>query len=132
MGILDDAFAGSDGLANVLISSLGGTALFETVLVEEYREDTDHTHREYSRQVLPFVIEQEAVSSTAVTGGGNGGLIGSETLYVGIVPAANIDVPPKPLKTIIHDRRVRYQVVKVEPSYVGNTPVIYRMTLRRL
>ena len=134
MGVLDDVFAGSGGLANTLIDLLGGEAVFETVTEETYDEETDRTHQEVVRQILPFVIEgvSDSSNATSVPGGGNGGLTGTGSVYTGTVPAANLDAVPRPLKTVIRDRRARYQVIRVEPVFVGNIPVAYRLTMRRL
>ena len=134
MGALDEAFAGTDGLANSLIDLLGGEALFETVLGEEYNEETDRTYKDIRRQRLPFVIETVSNSSGAgsVPNGESGGLVQNQHLYTGTVPAANLDVVPRPLKTVIRQGRERFQVVTVEPTFVGDTPVIYRLTMRRL
>ena len=134
MGALDEAFAGTDGLANALIDLLGGETLFETVLGEEYNEETDRTYKDIRRQRLPFVIESVSNSSGAATvpNGENGGLVKNQHLYTGTVPSANLDVVPLPLKTVIRQGRERYQVVTVEPTYCGDTPVVYRLTMRRL
>lgn len=134
MGLLEDVFAGQEGLANTLIDLLGGEALFETVLGEEYNEETDRTYKDIRRQRLPFVVEAVSTASGAssVPSGENGGLVNSETVYMGTVPAVNLDVVPKPLKTVIRQGRERYQVIKTEPTYVGDTPVIYRLTMKRL
>lgn len=134
MGALDEAFAGKDGLANSLIDLLGGEALFETVLGEEYNEETDRTYKDIRRQRLPFVIESVSNTSEAgaVPGGGNGGLTKNRHVYTGTVPAANLDTVPVPLKTVIRQGRERYQVMTVEPVYCGDTPVVYRLGMRRL
>lgn len=134
MGVLDDVFAGSGGIANTLIDLLGGEAVFETVTEETYNEETDRTHQEVVRQILPFVIESVSDSSDAspVPSGENGGLAGTGSVYTGTVSAANLDSVPRPLKTVIRDKRARYQVIGVEPVFAGNIPVTYRLTMRRL
>ena len=134
MGVLDDVFAGSGGIANTLIDLLGGEAVFETVTEETYNEETDRTHQEVVRQILPFVIESVSDSSNAspVPSAENGGLAGTESVYTGTVSAANLDAVPRPLKTVIRDKRARYQVIRVEPVFAGNIPVTYRLTMRRL
>ena len=134
MGALDEAFAGTDGLANALIDLLGGEALFETVLGEEDNEETDRTYKDIRRQRLPFVIESVSNSSEpgSVPNGESGGLMKNRHLYSGTVPAANLDTVPLPLKTVIRQGRERYQVVTVEPVYCGGTPVVYRIAMRRL
>ena len=79
MGVLDDVFAGSGGIANTLIDLLGGEAVFETVTEETYNEETDRTHQEVVRQILPFVIESVSDTSDAspVPSAENGGLAGT-------------------------------------------------------
>ena len=134
MGVLDEVFAGKKGLANTLIDLLGGEAIFETIIGGEYNEDNDSTYQDIHRQRLPFVID--VVSNTAgastVPGGENGGLVNNETLYTGIVPAANLDVYPNPLKTVIRQGNERYQVIQTEPTLVGNLEVLYKLTMKRL
>lgn len=134
MGVLEEVFSGQEGLANSLVNLLGGEAIFETVENEEYNEEKDREYKEICRQVLPFVIDVVSNSSGAgtVPGGDNGGLVNNEKLYTGYVPAVNLNVEPKPLKTVIRQGRARYQVIQVDSTYVGNTEVLFKLTMRRL
>lgn len=134
MGVLDDVFAGQEGLANSLINLFGGEAVFETVVGETYDESRDMTVKDIRRQKLPLVIEtvKNSAGASSVPGGEGGGLESSETLYVGSVPSVNLDVDPVPLKTVIRQGNERYQVIDVERTVVGNTPVLFKLTMRKL
>ena len=134
MGLLDDVFAGQDGIANALMNLLGGEAVFETVVGETYNETRDMTVKDVRRQKLPFVIEtvKNSAGKSSVPGGDGGGLVSDETLYIGSVPSVNLDVDPLPLKTVVRQGRERYQVLDVERTVVGNIPVLFRLTMRRL
>ena len=134
MGILDGVFAGSHGLANLLIDTLGGEATVETILEETYDEETDKTIQNVSRQVVPVVIQALAQSAANSTSPSTEIplLVGETVKYIATLSAANLSHPPQPVKTTLRHGRDRYQVTDVEPGFVGNIKVSYKLTLRKL
>lgn len=134
MGLLDDIFAGNNGVANLLIDALGGSAIVETEVGETYDEQTDRTVKDIRRQVLPMAISTltNEHGASGVPNGENGGLSRDESLFSGIIPTANLDVVPRPLKTIIRQGKRRYQAVKIDSVISGEETVAYQITMREL
>lgn len=134
MGLLDEVFAGNNGVANMLADMLGGEAVVETEVGETYDEEHDLTVKDIRRQVVPMVIETRSNEHGAsnVPNGENGGLGRNETLFSGMLPTANLVAEPRPLKTIVRQGRERYQTVQVSAVNVGEVIVAYSLTLRKL
>lgn len=134
MGLLDGVFAGTNGVANMLIGSLGGSAVIETEVGETYDEQNDRTVKDIRRQVLPMAIDtiSNEHGASGVPGGENGGLSRNETLFSGILPSANLTVAPRPLKTIVRQGKRQYQAVKVDSVISGEETVAYQLIMREL
>ena len=134
MGILDGIFAGSDGLANVLIDALGGEAVIETIVDETYNESNDETYQDVRRQILPVVIQkQESIAANTSSPTTEIPILVGETgTYIATVSAANVNHKPEPIKTTVRSGRDRFQVTNVEPYYVGNIMIAYKLTMRKL
>lgn len=134
MGVLDDLFVGSNGLANVLIDGLGGLAVIETVSQEHYDEETDSTVQDCYRQIVPAVIQTQTISSsnTSSPTPEEPFLLGETVVYTATISAANLSHPPEPIKSTLRVGRDRYQVIDVKPAFVGNYVISYKLTMRKL
>lgn len=134
MGLLDSLFQDSHGLTNLLIDSFGGEALIETLLEDVYDEDTDTSHSEYSRQIVPAVIQAHTHSAVNSTSPQSEipSLVGDSIVYIATVSAANLYTPPVPFKTTLRVKNERFQVISADPAYVGNIRVSYKLTMRKL
>lgn len=133
MGILDGVFAGENGVSAMLHKTLGGTA---KVRIVGYTRDgaTEILTPAYTEYEVPFVPgnADNSRAPLGASGASRSDVREPESLLSGTFPCAALDADVKPERDRIVYGGIEYQIESVEKLNVGDAPVQYSITARRV
>lgn len=132
MGILDNVFAGDNGVSAMLHKTLGGTA---TVRITEYERDetTGILSPSFTEYEVPFVPANADNSKKPLNApnAARNDLREPEDILSGTFPYASLNARVKPETDSIVYGGIEYRIETAELLNVGDAPVQYSITARR-
>ena len=129
MGVLDNVFAGSNGLYRTLAETLGGTAVVTYVNSSVYDEVTDSVTETTEEVTVPFLCESHtSLNKTSYPASNGGILISGGLLYdandlAGTIPLASLPQIPQAGRERITFNGEVYTISQIKILAVGNSNI---------